>query len=209
MRVFILCTGRSGSTTFINACKHIDNYTSGHESLAREMGEKRYDYPDNHIEADNRLSWHLGHLHKRYKDDAFYIHLKRNKEAVAQSFLKRFYLPGSIIDSFCEGIRMKSSHNLSPDVQLQLCHDYIDTVNANIEHFLSSKSHVMTLNLEELREKFPAFWQRIGAEGNLKEALNEFNERHNSSSKRKLNYPSRLKSIITREWRHIKTCIRR
>ena len=34
MRVFVLCTGRSGSTTFVRACQHIDNYTASHESTA-------------------------------------------------------------------------------------------------------------------------------------------------------------------------------
>ena len=32
MNVFVLCTGRSGSVTFYNVCKHIKNYTTSHES---------------------------------------------------------------------------------------------------------------------------------------------------------------------------------
>ena len=54
MRVFILCTGRTGSTTIIKAARHIKNYTADHESLARKFGEDRFKYPDNHIEADNQ-----------------------------------------------------------------------------------------------------------------------------------------------------------
>jgi len=68
MRVFILCTGRTGSTSIIEACKHISNYTADHESLAKVFGNQRLDYPDYHIEADNRLSWHLGALNKKYGD---------------------------------------------------------------------------------------------------------------------------------------------
>ena len=30
--VFVLCTGRCGSTTFTQACQHIQNYTASHES---------------------------------------------------------------------------------------------------------------------------------------------------------------------------------
>jgi hypothetical protein len=57
VNVFVLGRGRCGSTTFIRAYKHISNFTSGHETRARLLGEARLNYPDHHIEADNRLSW--------------------------------------------------------------------------------------------------------------------------------------------------------
>ncbi len=56
MDVFVLCTGRCGSTTFIKACAHITNYTAAHESRTGLLGSDRLDYPGKHIEADNRLS---------------------------------------------------------------------------------------------------------------------------------------------------------
>lgn len=56
MNVFVLNSGRCGSTTFIAACRHITNYSSGHESRATLIGEERLAYPTQHIEADNRLS---------------------------------------------------------------------------------------------------------------------------------------------------------
>ncbi|HPG09656.1 MAG TPA: hypothetical protein PKY06_22095 [Saprospiraceae bacterium] len=205
MRVFILCTGRSGSTAIINACKHIKNYTSSHESLTHSFGRDRFRYPENHIEADNRLAWHLGLLNKLYGDDPIYVHLKRDKEKVAQSFLKRFYIPGSIIDSFCEGIRMTPSEKLSKEMRLKACYDYIDTVNANIEHFLAKKSKVITLNLETIRVDFIQFWNYLGAEGNLEKALHEFDKKHNATSQRRLNMAWRMRLIATREWRHIKS----
>jgi len=62
MKVFILCTGRTGSVTIMKACEHIKNFTSGHESLSKKFGNERFEYADNHIEGDNRLSWHLGEL---------------------------------------------------------------------------------------------------------------------------------------------------
>lgn len=65
MNIFVLCTGRSGSKTFIKACNHITNYTCGHESRAKRAkleSRLNLDYPPNHIEADNRLSWFLGRL---------------------------------------------------------------------------------------------------------------------------------------------------
>src|SRR5699024_7320063 len=105
MRVFILCTGRCGSASVIEACGHIDNFSAGHESLADEVGEKRWDYPDWHIEADNRLSWHLGQLDRRFGDAPFFVHLTRDRKATAKSYAKRFFEGKSIMDAFAGGMR--------------------------------------------------------------------------------------------------------
>ena len=139
MRVFILCTGRSGSTSIIHACQHISNFTAAHESQAKVFGDKRLDYPDQHIEADNRLSWHLGQLDKKYGDEPIYVFMKRDRDKVAKSFTNRYYTK-SIIDAFCEGIRMRPAEHLSPQELEQACYDYVDTVNSNITHFLKDKS---------------------------------------------------------------------
>ncbi len=202
MRVFILTTGRSGSVTIIRACEHIENYTSGHESLANAFGQKRFEYADMHIEADNRLSWHLGQLDKIFGDSAFYVHLTRNRDKVAHSYSKRFY-NRSIMDAFCEGIRVTSPEILTKEERLQACYDYVDTVNANIESFLSNKTKSMIINLESIEDDFKEFWKRIGAIGNLENALNEFKVPHNPSSKRRILFFPRLKLSITRELRHI------
>ncbi len=202
MRVFILCTGRCGSLAITEACKHMDNYSASHESLSQYFGKERFNYPDNHIEADNRLVWHLGYLNKYYADKPFYVHLKRNREKTAQSLMKRFY-QDSIMDCFCIGIRMTPSEKLSKQQRLQACYDYIDTVTLNIEHFLSDKSKVMAINLETIEEDFGKLWNQIHAEGNFQSAIKEFGKKHNSSKKKKLNYRYRLKLMAIREWRHI------
>ena len=90
MNVFVLCTGRCGSTTFIESCRHIRNFSCAHESRTRLLGNERLAYPPNHIEADNRLSWFLGRLDREYGDDAFYVHLVRNTKDVARSYARRF-----------------------------------------------------------------------------------------------------------------------
>ena len=87
MNVFVLNTGRCGSTTFIKACQHISNYTSSHESLLDRTGDQRLAYPKNHIEANRPPELFLGgQLDNKYADDAIYVHLKREREAVAASF---------------------------------------------------------------------------------------------------------------------------
>lgn len=60
MNVFVLNTGRCGSMTFTKACSHIANYTSAHESRCGYLGKSRFDYPENDVEVDNRLSWVAG-----------------------------------------------------------------------------------------------------------------------------------------------------
>jgi len=73
--IFVLSTGRCGSTTFYKACSHFSNYTSGHETLSSKLGIQRFAYPAFHIESDNRLSWLLGRLDTEYGNSAFYVHL--------------------------------------------------------------------------------------------------------------------------------------
>ena len=59
--------------------------------------------------------------------------------------------------------------------------DYCETVEANIRLFLRDKTNWMDFRLEEGRERFPEFWRRIGAEGDLEAALAEFDVRHNAA----------------------------
>jgi hypothetical protein len=184
MRIFVLCTGRCGSTTFIEACKHIANYTCGHESQSTFVGKERINYPDNHIEADNRLSWMLGRLDEIYGDNAFYVHLIRNREDTARSYAKRFDIPGSIIIAYCEAVLMTQIATLNNDELMEVSRDYYDTVNANIQSFLKDKTNKMTVLLEYLTEDFKGFWELIDARGNLEMALTTASKRHNISKKK-------------------------
>jgi len=176
MNVFILNTGRCGSTTFIMACEHITNFTSAHESRCDRLGEDRLAYPENHIEADNRLSWFLGRLDNHYGDKAIYVHLMRNSHDTASSYAKRLF-PGGIIPAYRKGILQHLPDDIS-DMSVSL--DYYDTVNSNIEHFLKDKTRKMEFNLENAKEDFKKFWELIGAEGDLDAAMAEFDIPYNS-----------------------------
>ncbi|MGB3694077.1 MAG: hypothetical protein WBG70_11615 [Spirulinaceae cyanobacterium] len=194
MNIFVLNTGRCGSTTFIEACKHISNFSSAHESRSKLLGEDRLNYPNNHIEADNRLSWVLGRLDKVYGNDAVYIHLKRDDNATARSFVKRF--SKGIIKSYKDGVLMGSLDQDAPsnDAPMSVALDYCDTVNSNIELFLKDKTQKMNFSLENSQEDFPKFWQLIGAEGNLEAALAEFSTCYNASNNNKAK-PTLLRRI--------------
>lgn len=176
MNIFVLNTGRCGSTTFIRACQHIENFTALHESRATLMGAERLNYPENHIEADNRLSWLLGRLERQYGDRAFYVHLNRDPDKTAASFARRQDF--GIMKAYREGILMQAQPN---NPALELARDYIDTVDSNIELFLKDKSHTLSFSLENAQQDFTAFWHRIHAQGDLKAALAEWAISYNAS----------------------------
>lgn len=176
MNVFVLCTGRCGSLTFAKACAHITNYSTGHETNIGKLGLQRTEYPDNHIEVDNRLSWFLGRLDETYGDNAFYVHLVRDKRATAMSFEKRAGF--GIMAAYRDGVYLGLSDQ---HTTREIAEDYYVTVNANIKSFLRDKNRQFTIELENLVEKFSAFWLAIGADGNMNMALSELNTRHNVS----------------------------
>ncbi|MCF8226927.1 MAG: hypothetical protein K9J30_13705 [Bacteroidales bacterium] len=201
MRVFILGTGRCGSVTIIRACSHITNYTSGHESRSRLTGDDRLEYDDQHIEADNRLSWFLGGLNRKYGDEAIYVHLQRDRKETAESFLRRFDARGSIIHAFSEGIKMTLPEKTGAEKRLQICYDYVDTVNENIRYFLSDKTRKMDIHLDNIQEDFSEFWKMTGAEGDLDAALEELEMKYNASNRQRVNLKYIFILPILRLWR--------
>lgn len=176
MNVFVLNTGRCGSTTFIKACRHITNFSSAHESRVSFLGEARLDYPPDHIEADNRLSWFLGRLDRRFGADAIYVHLQRDRDQTAASFVSRY--ARGIMLAYRSGVLMRLPPQLDP-VAVSL--DYCDTVDSNIQCFLKDKPLKMSFQLENARQDFVRFWEFIGAQGDLEAALSEFETRYNPS----------------------------
>ncbi len=176
MNVFVLSTGRCGSLTFNEACGHIVNFSSAHESRARILGDSHFEYPQNHIEIDNRLTWFLGRIDKKYGTEAYYVHLKRDENRTAASYAKRF--GSGIIRGYTKGMMM-GKHPKSK--AMEVCLDYCKTVNSNIELFLKDKPHRMTIHLETAQTQFVEFWDWIGAEGNIEPALAEWDTAHNKT----------------------------
>lgn len=176
MNVFILNTGRCGSTTFIKACAHITNFASGHETRSHLIGADHMAYPQDHIEADNRLSWFLGRLDEAYGDQAFYVHLRRDDRTTARSFVNRY--ERGIIKAYREEVLLHFAGDKEP---IDVAMDYVHTVNSNIKAFLRGKPHQMDFLLENAESDFKLFWERIGAQGDLDAALNEWRTPHNAT----------------------------
>ncbi|MES9824615.1 MAG: hypothetical protein ABW127_09315 [Candidatus Thiodiazotropha endolucinida] len=175
MNIFILNAGRCGSTTFVQACQHISNYSAAHESRSTLTGKQRLSYPDNHIEADNRLCWILGRLEREYGNDAYYVHLTRDRRQSVESFVKRKEY--GIMQAYREGILMDGQQQPAAEIAA----DYLDTVACNISLFLKDKRHKMTFSLENAASDFVDFWHWIGAQGELDKALAEWRIRYNAS----------------------------
>ena len=198
MRIFILTTGRSGSTTFARACSHIENFTVGHESRWGLIGGERLKYPEQHIEVDNRLAWLLGSLDSRFGNDPFYVHLVRDRNAVANSYFHRRLGRNSIIRAYSYGIIYRDH------VTMDECLDYVDTVNENIHHFLKDKTNKMTFYLAHHTRDFPLFWNQISAKGDLITALQEWEIPYNKIGEEKTN-----KKPVLRGYEKIKRIISR
>lgn len=192
MRVFILCTGRSGSTTFIKACRHINNFTSAHESSAGAVGIEKLEFPDFHIEADNHLVWFTGLLSKKFDtNDTLYVHLKRNAAPVAESYVERWEYPAreTSIRAFAYG-QLQRRKRWPKSSRRKVAQFFVETVNGNIEAFLENQHNTLTIDLSNISDEFPKFWSRVGAEGDLSAALCEFDVAYNSRRRRSI--PSRI-----------------
>jgi hypothetical protein len=90
VNVFVLSTGRCGSTTVARAFGHATNFTAGHETRAG-LVRGRLEYPPDHIESDNRLTWFLAALDQRYDESSVHwVHLTRRLEDVVESYWHRW-----------------------------------------------------------------------------------------------------------------------
>ena len=181
--VFVLGTGRCGTVTFSAACGHFDNFTAGHESRRGELSAARFEYPEHHIESDNRLSWFLGQLGQRFDDDeTMYVHLTRSPDDVIASYTRRWNsgFRSNIGRAFGHGIVVRTEDWPEGDVE-SVVRFYVETVTANIEAFLEGRS-AMSIQLETIDTQFPDFIDRVGATGDLRAATAELGVRHNASA---------------------------
>lgn len=186
MRVFVLCSGRCGSTTFVKAAAHISNFTATHESRwGIPRLSSRLDYPDSHIEADNRLAWLTGPLLHRYgtDPDARFVHLTRDTPATAASFVK---WNGTLLDQgwIRALLCISGAKRLSAEQKLTLATGMVETINLNIGMLMERVGdRGMTFRLESAAADWQRFWTWIGAEGGLSASLAEWKVRHNASTR--------------------------
>lgn len=180
--VLVLSPGRSGSKSFVEACKHLSNYSASHESRGGKLGEERFAFPQFHIEADNRLCWFLGPLSERFTDrEVLYVHLKRDYEATVDSFLHRLQnstYRSSMISAFAQGVLMKPG-DWTPEEEVEVVRLYVSTIHSNIELFLVTRNSI-TVELDDGGSSFDLVLDQISAEGNLTLTRNTWQQIHNA-----------------------------
>lgn len=179
MRVFVLTTGRTASTTFARAAAHATNFTAAHESRIHAVMPKRLDYPDQHIEVDNRLFFYLGLLDETFGKDAFYVHLTRDPKQVARSYRDRWEFRGTLGRGWARMVMLRKQ--TSPELAVNVTEDMVDAINAGIRLFLRDKPNQLQVALEDCPDAFLRFWDAIGAEGDREAAAAEWGTRHNAS----------------------------
>jgi hypothetical protein len=172
------------------------------------LGQDRLAFPDSHIEADNRLSWILGRLEKKFGDDALYVHLTRDASKVAASYDKRWDHRFSLIYGYNRSILMQSVYDEGAAA------DLVETVTANIEAFLANKSHVIKIDIDAPQREFRRFVEMIGAEGDVEAAVAEFSVRHNQASSpsgvsknNRLMRPDELQAAYSEIKSEVATCV--
>jgi len=169
MQCFCLCTGRCGSLTLVQAFRHATNYTAAHES--GRANHYALEYPDDHIEVDNRLSWFVGSLAVRFPE-ARWIWLRRDPAAAAASYARRRHSTAiKAINAICQG-HLKG--------RAELAQKLIRTMEENIAEFLRFRPHDVC-RIERAKKDFPPIWRSLGCTGDLAAAVAEFDHRYNAS----------------------------
>jgi len=183
MRVFVLCTGRSGSHTLAAACRYISNYTSGHESNRERQGktlDERLAFPDRHIEVDHRLIWMAGTLERLYAPDVLYVHLRRDRDLTIRSFALRIMNRG-INDAF--RTILDSPRDLRR--RFEQSEALVTSVEDNIKAFLAEPSREsITIDVEQFADGFRELCGRIEADVDLEAALEVLKIKHSKTTAR-------------------------
>jgi len=182
--IFVISTGRTATTAFARAAACLPGYTSAHESRSMQPFASRLNYPDNHIEADNRLLFYLPQLENRYGNSAYYVLLKRDPSLIASSYAKRWHLTVSIVRAWTHGVRMIPRVRTA-EIE-QCCHDFVSYADSTLSLFLSRQKNVMEFYVSDATNEFIRFSQWIGIDKPPQSALKVWDSRHNKNYKSNL-----------------------
>ena len=183
MNVFFVSPGRTGTKSISRVLKTIDGFTSLHESRVQELGESRIEYPDNHLESDNRLTWFMPQLTKKYSDKALLVIVHRDREEVARSYNDRWYKI-NIMKGYSQGILLR---DLS-DNNLDVCRDYVNHVYTTLDYFKDSWKNVIEMNIKDPDEGIRGVLEFIGKEDYFEEVIKELKTRRSNKTKKSFKF---------------------
>jgi hypothetical protein len=179
MRIFVIGTGRCGTVTFSKACKHITNYTSGHETTTHGKLGNNFEFPDNHIEIDPRLSIFVPLLREKYPD-ALFVHLQRERKSCIKSLAKR----NSLFHFGCFRLgSLPKQCNENLDLLARL---YYDSTIKMLESYMFIDDHVfenkfMHIWLQDIEQGFSRMLKITDAECDKQKAFKELQIKYNKS----------------------------
>jgi hypothetical protein len=177
MNIFLLSPGRTATTTLSEAFSNVPGFTSDHESKVQELGDARVNYPDFHFECDNRLTWFMTRLTKKYSDTGVLVVVKRNELEIAKSYNKRWYKI-NIMKSYSQGIHLRPfSKN-----DLEVCKDYVQYVYEELDFYSKMWKTVIVLDLGSPDEGVKKILRHINREEHSKEVLNYFNNNQSNQN---------------------------
>lgn len=164
--VLVTGTGRCGTVTFYQACRHMTNYTVGHETGLSPFADV------GRIEIDPRFAGDMPRLMEAYPD-AKWVHLTRERDAAVQSLAQE-----------CPSRVTKYADLWSPRLltTLQAAAFYYDSVNAQIATLLPAQA--LTIGIEDIAAWWRQFWDWIRAEGDFEASLKTFKRRYNAGGHR-------------------------
>jgi hypothetical protein len=146
------------------------NFTVGHEMVQPDL-----EYPDNHIEINPQFRKCVLELYTKYPKAKF-VHLIRPKKDCVPSLAALNF--GKVMECY---FRLHVSVLPSPDA-LDVAGKFWDWENRLISTQLRliRDEQKMKIWLNEAKQMWHKFWDWIGAEGNFKASLNEWNTPRNT-----------------------------
>ena len=145
MRVFFISPGRTATTTLAKSFGQIKSLTSGHESNVKNRLGDRVIYPDNHVEADNRLLFFMPQLTERYGETELLVIIERNRAEIANSYRKRWW-KFNLPKIFAQGILMRDVKENDD----KLVDDMVDWAYEQIHYFSKDWKNVITIKFDEI-----------------------------------------------------------
>lgn len=175
MRIFVVGTGRCGTSTFYHAAKHATNYHVGHESRAGRREPNDYIYPDQTLEISCHLSFAVPLLYERNGfHDVKIVHLVRERRPCIESLAR----VKDALQSLAFGIQQCKPK--SDTEHLAWAEWWYDLVNENIS---ATAWHPFEFQMEAAEDFWPDFWMWAGCEGDFDASMEEWRRKYNAGEK--------------------------
>lgn len=176
--VFIISPGRTATSAMSKALSHVSGFTSLHESRVSFLQDERINYPNFHIELDNRLSFYMPQLTKKYsKKESLLVIINRDRKSIAESYNKR-WRKINIMKAFSQGIHMRNLNSNNIDV----CLAYVNYVYETLDYFKNDWDNVLEVDFSNLNAAITQILKRINKIEDLDNVLNEMKNKSNLNS---------------------------